>query len=96
MHWHEVNASPHYVPASYALYRMAGSMAQLLHHREEILETLLSVLRPEAILSLEPITDLLGALARDLQGKTTFLLLLSVAILLFSPSSRQGRWLRCF
>lgn len=74
MHWHELNSSPDYVPASYALYRMAGSLAQLVHHKEEILATLLSVLRPEAILSLEPVIDLLAALARDLQGESTVFL----------------------
>eukprot|EP00803_Ostreobium_quekettii_P010225 evm.model.scf_622.2 EVM.evm.TU.scf_622.2 scf_622:22710-43215(-) len=67
-YWHELNSSAEYARVMRLLHPMIGSLPQLLHNREKVLDSLLQALRPDAILALEPIADLIGTLARDLQG----------------------------
>ncbi|KAL4860053.1 Small subunit processome component 20 [Chlorella vulgaris] len=65
--WRELCSAEHWLEAAAALTPMSQSLAQLVHHRDELLGVLLGGLRMEAELSLEPLLELIGTLARDLQ-----------------------------
>ncbi|KAL4434124.1 hypothetical protein ABPG75_000565 [Micractinium tetrahymenae] len=66
--WRELCSAAHWLDAAAELAPLSQSLAQLLHHRDEIVGgVLLPRLRMEAALSLEPLLELIGTLARDLQ-----------------------------
>lgn len=66
--WRELCSAAHWLDAAAELAPLSQSLAQLLHHRDEIVGgVLLPRLRLEAALSLEPLLELTGTLARDLQ-----------------------------
>ena len=66
--WRELNAAHDWLEALSELHNMCQTLPQLLHHQQDILNVILTRLTLEASLSLEPLLDLLGALARDLQA----------------------------
>ena len=66
--WRELNSAEHWLGAAAALGPLSTSLAQLVHHRDDIAGILIDCLRMEALLSLEPALELLGTLARDLQA----------------------------
>ena len=66
--WRELCSAEHWLAAAAALQPLCQSLPQLVHHRDEVLDTLLGCLRMEATLSLEPALELVGTLARDLQA----------------------------
>ena len=66
--WRELNAAHDWLEAATELHSLCQSLPQLLHHQDEILDIILSRINMEASLSLEPLLELLGALARDLQA----------------------------
>ncbi|KAL4521880.1 hypothetical protein Ndes2526B_g01987 [Nannochloris sp. 'desiccata'] len=66
--WRELNAAHDWLEAATELHSLCQSLPQLLHHQEDILEIILPKVNVEASLSLEPLLELLGALARDLQA----------------------------
>lgn len=66
--WRELCSASHWLDAAAELAPLSQSLAQLVHHRDEIIgDVLLPRLRLEASLSLEPLLELTGTLARDLQ-----------------------------
>ncbi|EFN57812.1 hypothetical protein CHLNCDRAFT_51116 [Chlorella variabilis] len=65
--WRELCSAEHWLAAAAALTPLSQSLPQLVHHRDELLGVLLGGLRMEAALSLEPLLELTGTLARDLQ-----------------------------
>ena len=66
--WRELNSAEHWLAAASALSPLCQTLPLLVHHREEVLGVLLGGLRMEAALSLEPLLELIGTLARDLQA----------------------------
>lgn len=66
--WRELNAAHDWLEAVGELHNMCQTLPQLLHHQHDILNIILSRLTLDAALSLEPLLELLGALARDLQA----------------------------
>lgn len=67
--WRELCSAADWLDAAATLTPLSQSLAQLVHHRDQILDVLLGGLRLEAALSLEPLLELTGTLARDLQGE---------------------------
>ena len=67
-HWRELNSAADFLQVMFSVDKMVTSLAQLIHHKDKILATLLGALHKNALLSLEPICDLIATLARDLQG----------------------------
>eukprot|EP00887_Chlorella_sp_A99_P000887 scaffold5.g887.t1 len=65
--WRELCSAQHWLEVAAALHPLSQSLAQLLHHQNEVLDLLLGGLRMDAALSLEPLLELVGVLARDLQ-----------------------------
>ena len=66
--WRELNSAEHWLGVAAALQPLCQTLAQLVHHRDEVAALLLGALRPEAALSLPPVLELAGVLARDLQA----------------------------
>ncbi|GMH39887.1 hypothetical protein BSKO_07791 [Bryopsis sp. KO-2023] len=66
-HWKEMDIGPDFRDVVEVLHSKCGSLVQVLHHKDEILEVILGKCAMDAILSAESLTDLLAALARDLQ-----------------------------
>lgn len=66
--WRELCSAEHWLAAAQALQPLSQSLPQLVHHRDDVVGILLGVLRMHAKLSLEPVLELLGTLARDLQA----------------------------
>jgi U3 small nucleolar RNA-associated protein 20 len=66
--WRELNAAADWLEAAALLHPLCHSLPQLLHHQADVLDILLPRLRIDAALSLEPLLDLVGTLARDLQA----------------------------
>eukprot|EP00879_Flechtneria_rotunda_P031987 GHRR01035128.1.p1 GENE.GHRR01035128.1~~GHRR01035128.1.p1 ORF type:complete len:141 (+),score=38.63 GHRR01035128.1:266-688(+) len=65
--WRELNAARDWLDVERKLRPLAQSLPLLLHHKQQVLDVLLSSLRPQAALSLPPVFGLLVAAARDLQ-----------------------------
>eukprot|EP00890_Picochlorum_soloecismus_P003078 jgi/Picsp_1/3771/NSC_06606-R1_u3 snornp protein utp20 len=66
IHWRELNAAHDWLECCSEVQQLSATLPQLVHHQEEILESLLKRLKMEYALSLEPILDLLSVLSRDL------------------------------
>ena len=88
--WRELNSAEHWVAAASALSPLCQTLPLLVHHREEVLEVLLGGLRMEAVLSLEPLLELIGTLARDLQAD--FLPALGRVLTALADLVDEGEW----
>jgi hypothetical protein len=91
--WRELNSAEHWLAAASALSPLCQTLPLLVHHREEVLEVLLGGLRMEAVLSLEPLLELTGTLARDLQAD--FLPALDRVLAALADLVDEGEWSEC-
>ena len=66
--WRELNAAHDWLEAAQELHSLCQTLPQLLHHQNDILDIILCRVTMPAALSLEPLMELIGALARDLQA----------------------------
>ncbi|PSC76593.1 small subunit processome component 20-like protein [Micractinium conductrix] len=67
--WKELNSAEHWLAAAAELAPLCQSLPQLVHHAGQIVHSvLLPRLRVAFALSLEPLLELTGTLARDLQA----------------------------
>jgi hypothetical protein len=64
--WRELNAAHDWLECYKEVQPLCSTLPQLVHHQERILDSLLSRVRMECVLSLEPLMDLLVHLSRDL------------------------------
>lgn len=67
--WRELNAAADWLEVLPLLHPLCQSLAQLVHHQNDILDIILPRLTMSAALSLEPLLDLIAALARDIQDE---------------------------
>lgn len=68
IHWRELNAAHDWLECCSEVQQLSATLPQLVHHQQDILESLLKRLKMDYALSLEPILDLLSVLSRDLGG----------------------------
>ena len=66
IHWRELNAAHDWLECCSEVQPLSATLPQLVHHQEDILDSLLQRLKMDYALSLEPILDLLSVLSRDL------------------------------
>ena len=64
--WKDLNLSKNFTEFARQIDPISNSLPQILHHRREILESLLLHIREGEVLSLEPLFDLVSHLAHDL------------------------------
>eukprot|EP00850_Spirogloea_muscicola_P013633 SM000093S24444 [mRNA] locus=s93:494111:510484:+ [translate_table: standard] len=67
LRWRELNSAADFNTLYQELLPLVQTMPQLLHHRDAIVSALLSRMRLDAALSLDPILSLTAILARDLR-----------------------------
>ena len=67
--WRELNAAEDWLAVLPSLHPLCQSLPQLLHHQKDVLDIILARINIAAALSLEPLLDLLAALARDIQDE---------------------------
>lgn len=66
--WRELNCTLHFQEFSSEVRKYVQSLAQLVHHKNEVIELLKAHLQVPGSLALEPLLDLVVQLARDLQS----------------------------
>ena len=64
--WKDLNLSENFTKFARQIDPISNSLPQILHHRREILDSLLLHIREGEVLSLEPLFDLVSNLAHDL------------------------------
>ncbi|TPX60594.1 hypothetical protein PhCBS80983_g01757 [Powellomyces hirtus] len=67
--WQELNCTGHFTLFLRDVRPFASSLVQILYHKDVIVETILKHLLVPSSLALEPLLDLITALARDLQDE---------------------------
>lgn len=95
--WTELNCTLHFQEFSSEVRKYVQSLAQLVHHKNEVIERLKTNLQVNGSLALEPLLDLVVQLARDLQSDfyPYFSSFFNIFILLLNRSWQDTHTLEC-